>query len=176
MGTKLLSDTPGENPESPFFFGMMPKAEIDHWWELRIREAVEDVKRRTKPKWPVARVYHWLATDTARAGLTFYGDSLVAVTIVCGDGDALAAPSDGLVLLTWSDPKNRTLGIDEYVRVFTQREVERHAREAGFRRLTMYSPRIGMLGRPDRPGRKGKPGFAVRLGWRLEGLRFVKDL
>jgi hypothetical protein len=176
MGTELLNERIVEVEEPQFLFAMMPVNDIDHWWERVIRGAVEDVKRRTNPSWPVARVYHWLATDAARAGLTFFGDELVAVTIVCADGDRLASPRDGLVLLAWSDPKNRSRGIDEAVRKYTQHEVENHAREAGFRRLKMFSPRIGMLGRPDRPGRKGKPGFAIRLGWRLGGLMFVKDL
>lgn len=176
MGTELLSQREGAEPETQFAFAMMPPGDIDHWWDRCVCAAVEEVKRRTKPAWPVARVYHWLATNVARAGLTFFGDELVAVTIVCSDGDALAGPRDGLVLLTWSDPKNRARGIDEEVRRFTQQEVDNHARAAGFRRLKMFSPRIGMLGRPDRPGRKGKPGFAIRLGWRLGGLMFVKDL
>lgn len=177
MGTELLKVVPADVTEVQLGFFSPDADDIDHWWENGVKQAVEEVKRKTKPAWPVARVYHWLITRAAFLGLTFSGENdLVAITIVCPDGDRLATPRDGLVLLAWSDPKNRTRGIDEAVRIFTQREVDARARAAGFRRLTMYSPRIGMLGRPDRPGRKGKPGFAVRLGWRLGGLRFVKDL
>lgn len=178
MGTELLNghdlDVAPEDAALEFF---APEVDdLDHWWENGVKQAVEEVKRKTKPSWPVARVYHWLATKAAHLGLTFFGDDLVAITIICQDGDRLASARDGLILLAWSDPKNRSRGIDEAVRTYTQHEVDQRARAAGFRRLTMYSPRIGMLGRPDRPGRKGKPGFAVRLGWRLGGLRFVKDL
>lgn len=182
MGAELLNGHDLETYErervdaDALAFVMPPVEDLDHWWENGVKQAVEDVKRRTQPSWPVARVYHWLATKAAFLGLTFVGEEMVAVTVVCRDGDALAAPVDALVLLAWSDPKNVKRGIEEAVRVFTQHEVDEHARKAGFRRLKMFSPRMGMLGRPDRPGRKGKPGFAIRLGWRLGGLMFVKDL
>lgn len=176
MGTELLKIAPVAGEEHPLGFFAPDADDIDHWWANGVERAVEEVRQKTKPSWPTARVYHWLITKAAFLGLTFFGEEMVAITIICADGDRLATPRDGLVLLAWSDPKNRVRGIDEAVRVFTQREVDTRARAAGFRRLTMYSPRIGMLGRPDRPGRKGKPGFALRLGWRLGGLRFVKDL
>ena len=182
MGAELLNGhdleaTPPMALASPGLAFYMPgAADLDYWWEHGVSAAVEDVKRRTKPSWPVARVYHWLATGVAHLGLTMVDHELVGVTIVCRDGDALATPQDALVLLAWSDPKNVSRGVEEEVRVYTQRQVDEQARQAGFRRLKMFSPRMGMLGRPDRPGRKGRPGFAIRLGWRLGGLMFVKDL
>lgn len=145
--------------------------QLDDYWALA-RPAVIAVHEETHPRWSVERVYHWLAMKQAFLNLTFFKDEPepVGVTVVCADGDPMAVRGDALLLFAWADKKNQTRGISEAVLRFTDEQIAERCKAAGFRVLRCMSPRPGLL------GKKKRPGAAIKLGYKLAGYIFVKEL
>lgn len=142
---------------------VVPAHELQAWWP-QVRPALERVREKNKPSWIPEDVYHVLAGGRAALALTFYGQDVVGVTVVCQDGDQFAHRTDLLVWIAWADPENVTRGIAEDVRAFTQAKIEEMGRAAGFRILRMHSPRKGWL------------KVAKQLGYELQEFVFYKRL
>ena len=157
MGAELLSTEHG--------LTIKPVAihELDEWWP-KVVGAIEDVRAKNSPSWTVGQVLDVLRDNRAWLALTMYGDRIAGVTVICGDGDQFAQATDCLVWIAWADPRNRTLGIDREVRMFTQAVIDRVAGNAGFRTIRIHSPRKGWL------------KVARELGYDLQGYVFCKSV
>jgi hypothetical protein len=152
-----------------FEFIVVPVAQLDDWWD-HVRDAIQSVREKTGARWSTELVYHWVASQRASLNITRHDGEIIGVSVVCQDGDAMARPHDGLILLAWSDPKNQQRGFAEAEIRFTEAQIVDRLRQSGFKKVTWFSPRRGWL------GKKSRPGLALRLGYELRGYIFAKEI
>jgi len=137
--------------------------ELDQWFPLVV-PAIEEVRSKNGLSATPEDVLRVLRENRGWLACTMYGDDIVGVTVLCGDGDQFAKVTDCLVWIAWTDPRNRERGIDKAVRHFTQDIIDRVAANVGFRAIRIHCPRIGWL------------KTAKELGYDLQEFVFVKHV